>query len=814
MVTKSDEQGIQLARGSSVIVATSSQLQPAEMETVDLLASRFERSEQDYSPEIEEVVLAADVRLRVVLLTKLLDIEIESRRRKGARLPTLCELEGEYPRIGSILPLAYSQLDSELRVPTLLGGYRLERVLDHGQQGRLALAHLNQAPETKVAVKYATGKSAGDRLLREAQFLSRLADRGVPALINRGVSADGTAFLIMEHLRGENLHDFLQGSPDQVIEIRSKRRLNSMFSTPMRNPAYRGAFVCLRIARILGHIHAEDILHRDLSPKNVFVEQSGGIRIIDFGLAVDARTSYAPRAPLDEFYGTPAYKAPEQLAKDASANGKLSDIYSVGRILLACVLGEDAVVDSYLFEQRLSNGIEAGLTKLPVISDRWLATIQEKACDPDPSQRYASADELANDLQRYLQSVVARRILVRRVLPACLIGAPLAGLLAHSTQTSELPEEKPSFPLAPAFRKQIDVQNLMFVLANADMDALESYEKEGLMVDAIADAFTRKQVGEERAVAAQFLEASLKQPRALEWLDRQLQRGLDPQLIVPGIVHPRESLLPIAWKVGNVPAMKLLLRRGASPHGFEEIDGDQWPTPRMLYPYYNLLHWDKFTQQQVRELAFAFREAGACMPEAIPNRGSTSQTNAIEECYAESKKELGIELSPTPHLWHNQTSIFADETRHGKGWQEFLINMPKHFAVHEDTPQALAGGTLTEMVIRHLLCIVDGRAYFMGFTKRFGRILHLSIETDIEGALWKFNIYGSTGLWGSGKPRIDPDEKDVDSASLRSHWQYYTGRYDPLKLTMTFQESYVYNCFRNDADVEKYNAAHSDKKSS
>ncbi|MEW4566164.1 serine/threonine-protein kinase [Bremerella sp. JC770] len=363
----------------------------SELQRVQLPASEYER-QRDQLPNPDGYVIGSvlgiEEELRPALLTELLRIEIQHLVEGGKFPPTLSQLQVRYAVLDPWLAVAYRKLDAddqtEYRIPYVLGGYRLEEVVGQGTQSRVAFAHLVSLPEKKGVVKYSRSGQPTARLLSESRFLARLKGCGVPDIENVGTAEDGVAYLILERLQGKNLEDYLEQS------THTKKGL-----------VWAAKIVC-DIAKFVAMIHANKVLHRDLKPANIFVESEERIRILDFGLAIDQNSGFDPQPPVGEFWGAPAYKSPEQLVEDSSVPGELSDIFAIGRILLACCCGSEAVIESYHREHPDKVHVQSTDAPIPTISSRWLAQIQTKATHPDPGIRYQSAAELTYDLERYL----------------------------------------------------------------------------------------------------------------------------------------------------------------------------------------------------------------------------------------------------------------------------------------------------------------------------------------------------------------------------------------------------------------------------
>ena len=172
------------------------------------------------------------------------------------------------------------------------------------------------ALQRTVAVKLLSGVQTTDRgFLREARALSRLRHHGIVRLYDAGAD-QGDAYLVLELVRGQCLRELLEDGP--------------------MDPG-KAATIGRELAEALAHAHSLGVVHRDLSPGNVLIDETGRVRLADFGIA---RLSEATATVGGEVWGTPAFMAPEQVAGDPV--GPAADVYSLGLVLLEALTGERA----------------------------------------------------------------------------------------------------------------------------------------------------------------------------------------------------------------------------------------------------------------------------------------------------------------------------------------------------------------------------------------------------------------------------------------------------------------------------------------
>jgi serine/threonine-protein kinase len=157
------------------------------------------------------------------------------------------------------------------------------------------------------------------------------------------------------------------------------------------------------VARAVHHAHRRGILHRDLKPSNVLLDAAGVPHVVDFGLARRVEGG-SELTRSDAIVGSPPYISPEQTSGRKGAITTASDVYGLGAILYATLTGRppfrgDSVLETI---ERVRDEAPESPRKLNDRVDRDLETVCLKCLEKDPSQRYESARELAEDLERWL----------------------------------------------------------------------------------------------------------------------------------------------------------------------------------------------------------------------------------------------------------------------------------------------------------------------------------------------------------------------------------------------------------------------------
>jgi serine/threonine protein kinase/WD40 repeat protein len=268
-----------------------------------------------------------------------------------------------------------------------LGHYDIQAVVGRGGMG-IVLRAFDRKLHRIVAIKVmapslATSPTARKRFVREAQAAAAVSHDHV-ITVHAVEEALGLPYLVMQYVDGVSLEERLKrGGPPELQEI-------------LR--------IGMQTASGLAAAHAQGLIHRDVKPANILLENGvERVKITDFGLA-----RAAADASLTHFgavAGTPQYMAPEQAHGDAVDHR--ADLFSFGSVLYAmctgqppfCASGTMAVL-KLLCEETPASIRETN----PEIPD-WLVTIVEKLHAKDPQDRYQSADEVADLLSRYLAYV-------------------------------------------------------------------------------------------------------------------------------------------------------------------------------------------------------------------------------------------------------------------------------------------------------------------------------------------------------------------------------------------------------------------------
>jgi WD40 repeat protein/tRNA A-37 threonylcarbamoyl transferase component Bud32 len=223
----------------------------------------------------------------------------------------------------------------------------------------------------------------------EAEAVSRLAHPNIVQIYDVG-EFEGCPYLVLEYLAGGSLAERMQ-QPRSPLE---------------------SAQLIHTLALAVHQAHQHGIIHRDLKPANVLYSEEGMPKVADFGLAkfLDRGSG---RTREGTILGTPSYMAPEQASGQVERVGTPADVYSLGAILYHLLTGQPPFgTDDYLkVLARVASEEPVAPRQLRPQLPRDLETICLKALEKEPARRYASAQELADELQRFLtgHSILARQ---------------------------------------------------------------------------------------------------------------------------------------------------------------------------------------------------------------------------------------------------------------------------------------------------------------------------------------------------------------------------------------------------------------------
>ena len=279
--------------------------------------------------------------------------------------------------------------------PKRLGEYRIVRRIGQGGMGVVYEA-VHETLDRRVAVKMLPPHMAASdryvaRFVREAKAAARLHHTNIVPVFGVGED-DGTHFYVMQLIDGKGLDE--TGAADGHLE-----------SAHFRHVAEIG----VKVARALEYAHQHGVLHRDVKPANILIDEAEDVWVTDFGLARVADAGNVTAS--GDVVGTLRYMPPESFQGKCDCR---SDVYGLGATLFELLAGRPAFEDEHrsTLLRRIMDEEPPRLQSLVASVPSDLETIVCKAMEKEPDARYQTAGDLADDLQRFLDDcpIQARRI--------------------------------------------------------------------------------------------------------------------------------------------------------------------------------------------------------------------------------------------------------------------------------------------------------------------------------------------------------------------------------------------------------------------
>jgi eukaryotic-like serine/threonine-protein kinase len=292
-----------------------------------------------------------------------------------------------------------SPAEETLPTGTRIGEYTIERLIGTGGMGSVYIATQDR-PRRTVALKIIRRGIATAGLIRrfehEAEVLGRLHHPGIAHIHEAGAASLAPGeypqpYIAMEYIDGPPLNAFARTrglTTDQKLELLA------------------------RVCDAVHHAHQRGVIHRDLKPGNILVDEHGQPKILDFGVAraadVDLRV-VTLQTTVGQLIGTLPYMSPEQVLADPSEVDTRSDVYALGVILYELLAGRLPLdVGSRPIPEAARLIREEAPSRLGALSRSFrgdIETIVAKAMDKDKTRRYQSAQDMATDLRLHLRGL-------------------------------------------------------------------------------------------------------------------------------------------------------------------------------------------------------------------------------------------------------------------------------------------------------------------------------------------------------------------------------------------------------------------------
>jgi serine/threonine protein kinase/tetratricopeptide (TPR) repeat protein len=351
---------------------------PAQYERMWLLFEEAQSRRPQQRRAFLDEQCAADPLLRAEV-EKLL---AQAERRTTALLDAHCPVN---------LKMQLGDADADSLLGRRVGPYEVQRQIAVGGMGVVYLAARKEDFQQHVAIKWIkAGFGSADILRRfhsERQLLARLNHPHIARPLDAG-TLDGRPYFVMEYIDGLPIDRFCQ---ERQLSVAARLRL------------------CLSVCSAVHYAHQNFVLHRDLKPGNILVENSGVVKLVDFGIAklLNPAAAEGESAPTQtgSHFGTPEYTSPEQIRGDKHL-GIACDVYALGVVLYELLTGKKPFelgnLSIFEFTRRVCEEEPPPLRRVRPDLPRDLEVIVLKCLRKQPEQRFASVAEVADELERFL----------------------------------------------------------------------------------------------------------------------------------------------------------------------------------------------------------------------------------------------------------------------------------------------------------------------------------------------------------------------------------------------------------------------------
>jgi serine/threonine protein kinase len=605
-------------------------------------------------------------------------------------------------------------------LPSHIGPYRILRLLGEGGMGVVYEAEQDY-PRRTVALKIIKSGLADPKLIRrfehELLALGRLQHPGIGQIYEAGTAETGYGpqpYFAMELIQGDPLLEYVD-----THQLNTRQRLN----------------LIAKVCDAVHHAHQRGVIHRDIKPGNILVDESGQPKILDFGVAraTDSDARMTHQTDLGQIVGTLAYMSPEQVLGDPVELDTRSDVYALGVVLYQVLSGRLPYKISTRLPEAVRTIREEEPSPLRTISGVYrgdIETIVGKALEKDKTRRYSSAAEMAADIRRYLQdepimarptSTIYQLQKFARRHNALVLGIAavfvvlIAGVIASTREAARANNEAATSRAISEF-----LQNDLLAQASAANQAEPNNNPDpDLKVRTALDRAASRIGG--RFDKQPTVESAIRDTIGQTYMDlglypearTQLERALDLQRRVLGVKNP--ETLKTMYRMGNVallqgnyPEAEMLLgqtlgiqRRELGPEHPDTL----LSTDALANVYWRLSKYPQAESLYSETLAIQRRLLGAENPDTLKSmhdlavvygeEGKYAQAEALENTTLEIRRRVqGPEHPQTLTSMDNLASVYYAQGKYAEteGLESQTLEIRRHVQGPEH-PQTLASMT-------------------------------------------------------------------------------------------------------------------------